>query len=154
MATPSILMWEKVLPKPPQSQNINIDSVVHPPGRSVWLENGNGILTGGLEANIIAEYGHGCLAASRAEGQANHCVPLLNLTNLRRTCLGSLQNFEIKERPDWDVSSGIILKSFHGSYIHSFSSSVLEIDAVDCIRGNVVSRGLEIRTSWLLLLQF
>lgn len=88
MATPSILMWEKVLPKPPQSQNINIDGVVHQPGRAVRLGNGNGILTEGLEANMIAEYGHGCLAARRTEAQANHRALLVNMTELRRTCRG------------------------------------------------------------------
>lgn len=81
-------MWEKVLPKPPQSQNINIDGVVHRPGRAVRLGNGNGILTEGLEANMIAEYGHGCLAARRTEAQANHRALLVNMTDLRRTCRG------------------------------------------------------------------
>lgn len=85
MATPSILMWEKVLPKPPQSQDINIDGVVHRPGRAVRLGNGNGILTEGLEANMIAEYGHGCLAARRTEAQANRRALLVNMTRLRRT---------------------------------------------------------------------
>lgn len=49
-------MWEKGLPKPPQSQDININSVVQQPGRLVSLQNCNGW---GLKGNIVAECGHG-----------------------------------------------------------------------------------------------